>query len=100
VATVPSRLGAGGRRLWRAITADHHDFDPHQLLFLECACIAVDRCDMLAPRAAAGDTCAIREERAQALHLSQVLRALRLRDPVTGRRPQRRGGPRAPQRLR
>jgi len=100
VATVPSRLGVGGKRLWLASTADHHDLDPHQLLILECACIAVDRCDMLAPRAAAGDVWAIREERAQTLHLSRMLRALRLPDPVTGRRPQRRGGPRAPQRPR
>jgi hypothetical protein len=98
--TVPSRLGVGGRRLWRAITADHHDLDPHQLLTLECACIAIDRCDMLAPQAAAGDSWAIREERAQTLHVSQMLGALRLPDSVTGRRPQRRGGPRAPQRPR
>ncbi len=91
--TMPNGLDAGGRRLWRGVTADH-DLVEWQLVLLLEACRARDRLDRLAPVASAGDFKAMREERLTALSMSRLLAALRLPDRSTGRRPQRRGGAR------
>ena len=41
----PVGLAAGGRALWRDITANHPDLDPQQLVQLTEACRAKDRLD-------------------------------------------------------
>ncbi len=91
--TTPNGLDAGGRRLWRGVTADH-DLEACQLVLLTQACRAKDYLDRLAPAAASGDLAAMREERLTALSMSSLLGALRLPDQTTGKRPQRRGGAR------
>lgn len=87
----PNGLGTGGRKLWEAIDADH-DLDATQLVQLEEACRAKDRCDRLA--------LLLNEEHDSKLQadanttanlLKQLLAALRLPDPQSGKRPQFRG---------
>ena len=87
----PDGLGAGGRSLWTAIT-DEHELTSPQLVQLEEACRAKDRCDRLAVL--------LNEEHDHKLQsdanntanlLKQLLAALRLPDPETGRRPGYRG---------
>jgi hypothetical protein len=66
-----------------------HEPDPPQLATLELACRQRDRCDALAPDAAAGDAGALRHERDSALAMTRLLAALRLPDEA-GRKPQAR----------
>lgn len=108
----PVGLGVGGRALWRAI-ADAHDLDVMQEVTLLEACRAKDRLDkldgLIRGEAATWATLTgealpadfeLRVEGVPALAnatatlLKQLLAALRLPDPSTGRRPQRRGGAR------
>jgi hypothetical protein len=86
--TPPAGLASGGRALWSAVT-ELHPLDPSQLATLEQACRQRDRCDALAPDAAAGDPGALRQERDSALAMTRLLVALRLPDEA-GRRPQAR----------
>lgn len=87
----PETLAEGGRSLWAAIT-DEHDLDAAQLVQLEEACRAKDRCDRL-DVALAGtlDGALLKDANATANLLKQLLAALRLPDPATGKRPQFRG---------
>ena len=107
----PVGLGRGGRALWRGITASH-DLDPLQHVLLEEACRAKDRLDKL-DAVLSGDPVVwaalaaeldefdgprqvrigpvLAEVNATSRGMSQLLAALRLPDPVTGRRPPRRG---------
>lgn len=108
----PSGLGAGGRSLWRAITADH-ELDASQRVQLEEACRAKDRLDKL-DDLLRGDvdtwarlvvdmqsdgqifelrvTQALSKANETATLMKQMLAALRLPDGQTGKRPQQRGG--------
>lgn len=88
---IPDGLGPGGRRLWASIVKDY-DLDAVQLVQLEEACRAKDRCDRL--------TELLNEEHDEKLQASanatanlmkQLLAALRLPDPQTGKKPQYRG---------
>lgn len=112
---VPDGLESGGLALWSAITGAH-DLDVMQMVQLTEACRAKDRLDKL-DELLRGDVdtwCALTHSaqtqdydlkfdpaatlaNATADHLKRLLAALRLPDPVTGRRPQRRG-PRGAQR--
>jgi hypothetical protein len=108
----PVGLGVGGRALWRAIT-DAHDLDVMQGITLLEACRAKDRLDKLDGliRGEAATWATLTDEalpadfelriegapalaNATATLLKQLLASLRLPDPSTGRRPQRRGGAR------
>lgn len=108
---VPTDLSAGGRSLWAAIT-DDHDLDATQLVQLEEACRAKDRLDQL-DSLLRGDldtwarlvvdinsdgqvyelrmTQALTQANATANLMKQLLAALRLPDPQTGKKPQYRG---------
>ena len=79
-----------GRRLWDAVTAAY-ELGPLEEVFLEEACRCADRLEILRPLAAAGNVAACREERLTAQAQARMLKAMRLPDPPTGRRPQRRG---------
>lgn len=108
---VPTGLGAGGRALWRDITAEH-DLDPAQRVQLVEACRAKDRLDKLDDLLRGdvdtwvrltvdvnsdGDvyelrmTQALVQANATANLLKQLIAALRLPDEQTGKRPQYRG---------
>ena len=109
---VPSELSAGGRALWRDITADH-ELDPSQRVQLLEACRAKDRLDQL-DQLLRGDIelwarlthktltqdyelkidAALTQANATANLMKQLLAALRLPDGVTGKKPQQRGGAR------
>jgi len=84
----PAGLAPGGRALWSAVTG-LHELDPPQFVMLEQACRQRDRCDALAPDAAAGYPGALRHERDAALAMTRLLAALRLPDDG-GRKPQAR----------
>lgn len=107
----PGGLAAGGRALWRKITADH-ELDPAQTVQLEEACRAKDRLDRLdgllrgdvhtwatlvVDINSEGDvfelrmTQALTQANATANLMKQLLAALRLPDEQTGKRPQFRG---------
>ena len=87
----PSDFAAGGRRLWDAIT-EAHDLDPAQLVTLEEACRAKDRCDLLDRMLNAElDPALLNHANSTANLLKQLLAALRLPDPQTGKKPQFRG---------
>ena len=107
--TAPAGLAAGGRKLWRSIVTEH-DLAPAQLVQLTEACRAKDRLDRLDRvlrgdvdtwMALAGDSahmnCSLRIDAAlsrandTANLMKQLLAALRLPDPETGKRPQYRG---------
>ncbi len=105
----PTGLAAGGRKLWKSITDDHH-LDAPQLVQLEEACRAKDRLDQL-DRVLRGDvdtwaeivgdsdhmTCrlqiapALGKANETANLMKQLLAALRLPDEQTGKKPQYRG---------
>lgn len=108
-APVPRNLGKGGRALWRAIAAEH-ELDITQRVQLEEACRAKDRLDKLDELLRGDvDTWAILTHRLQtedyelkidsalsqanatANLMKQLLAAMRLADPVTGKKPQYRG---------
>lgn len=104
----PSGLGAGGRALWKSISGAH-DLDAAQLVQLEEACRAKDRLDRLdgilrgdesvwayVATSDAGEAelkidAALTQSNATANLMKQLLAALRLPDPATGKRPQFRG---------
>lgn len=87
----PAGLREGGSALWAAIT-DAHDLDATQLVQLEEACRAKDRCDLLDNALAAGmDSTLLKDANATANLMKQLLAALRLPDPQSGKRPQFRG---------
>jgi hypothetical protein len=108
--TAPANLGPGGSALWAAITEDHEDLDATQLVQLEEACRAKDRCDRL-DKILTGDVdtwvtvmhntrtedyeikvdAALTQANATANLMKQLLAALRLPDPQTGKKPQFRG---------
>lgn len=96
--TTPNGMNQGGTALWAAIT-DEHDLDATQLVQLEEACRIKDRCDAL-DRAVrtledAGDLKdyihAVAQANASANQMKQLIAALRLPDPQSGKRPQYRG---------
>lgn len=109
-------LGSGGQRLWDAITTDHDDLTATQLVQLEEACRAKDRLDRL-DLILGGDVdtwmavmhnartedyelkidAALSQANATANLMKQLIAALRLPDPATGKKPQYRG-PRGAQR--
>lgn len=97
--TTDNVFGAGGQRLWDAITADHEDLSESQLVQLEEASRIKDRCDALdrAARAleASGELkdymTAVAAANAAANQMKQLIAALRLPDAVTGKKPQYRG---------
>lgn len=106
---VPAGLGPGGRSLWKSI-ADEHELDAMQKVQLLEACRAKDRLDKL-DALLRGDV----DSWARLVHnlrtedyelkidaalvaanntanlMKQLLAALRLADPATGKRPQYRG---------
>lgn len=85
-------FGAGGQRLWDAITSEHEDLTAQQLVQLEEACRAKDRCDLLDSLLSEGhDSVLLKDANASANLMKQLIAALRLPDPVTGKRPQYRG---------
>lgn len=87
----PNGLGPGGVALWASITADH-ELDGVQLVQLEEACRAKDRCDRLAFLLnKEHDSRLQADANTTANLLKQLLAALRLPDPQTGKRPQYRG---------
>lgn len=109
-ATTPADLGKGGKALWSAIVEDHDDLDATQLVQLEEACRAKDRCDRL-DKILTGDVdtwatvmhnartedyeikidSALTQANATANLMKQLLAALRLPDPQSGKKPQYRG---------
>ena len=101
----PDGLLNGGRSLWSSITKAH-DLDACQKVLLLEACRAKDRLDRLDALVHAGGswsdglgfTLSIAHPadlaNATAQTLKRLIAALRLPDPKTGRRPQRRGGAR------
>lgn len=87
----PSSLLAGGAALWSAIT-EAHELEPAQLVQLEEACRAKDRCDRLDAALADNlDPALLKDANATANLLKQLIAALRLPDPQTGKKPQYRG---------
>lgn len=108
-APAPRGLGKGGRALWRSIAADH-DLDVMQRVQLEEACRAKDRLDKL-DEILRGDADvwahlvhsaqtedydlkiddALTKANATANLMKQLLAAMRLEDPKTGKKPQYRG---------
>jgi len=104
--TAPDTLGTAGRTLWEAITGRFHHLDPAELAILTEACRAKDRLDKLDAMVRAGSevwagnlvvTDPDRRATVTADTMKKCLAALRLPDPLTGRRPQYRG-PRGVQR--
>lgn len=110
--TAPKSLGVGGKKLWKSIE-DDHDLDATQLVQLEEACRAKDRLDKLdlilsadvdtwatlVLDANCNDgtifelrmTQALPQANATANLMKQLLAALRLPDPMSGKKPQYRG---------
>lgn len=114
----PAGLATGGRALWRSIVAEH-ELDAAQLVQLTEACRMKDRCDeldrivrgkgvlelmqfrsMLGSGDGSEDSpikveikfdSVIDRANATANAMKQLLAALRLPDPATGKRPQYRG---------
>lgn len=88
---IPDGLGTGGRSLWQSV-AKSHELDPVQLVQLEEACRAKDRCDRIADLLnEEHDSKLQADANATANLLKQLLAALRLPDPESGKRPQFRG---------
>lgn len=105
----PSTLGDGGRALWNAID-DAHELDAMQCVQLEEACRAKDRLDRL-DEILRGDVdswmtvmhntrtqdyelkidAALSQANTTANLMKQLIAALRLADPETGKKPQFRG---------
>lgn len=108
-APIPAGLRPAGRALWAAIV-DDHDLDATQLVQLEEACRAKDRLDKL-DEILRGDAdawmrlvhrtqrddyelkidAALSQANATANLMKQLLAALRLPDPQSGKKPQYRG---------
>jgi hypothetical protein len=108
--TAPNSLAPGGRALWDAITDAHDELDATQLVQLEEACRAKDRLDRL-DLLLTGDldawlsiqdfidgrppvlviNSALTQANATANLMKQLLAALRLPDPQSGKKPQFRG---------
>ncbi len=105
----PEGLKGAGRKLWREVMAVY-ELEQHELLLLREACRVSDRLDELAalverdgavvdsPQGERAHP-ALVESRQQQITLARVLAALRLPageegDQASGRRPQRRTGPR------
>ncbi|WP_200887053.1 hypothetical protein [Pimelobacter simplex] len=107
---MPSGLGPGGRMLWKSIT-DDHELDGPQVVQLTEACRMKDRCDKL-DELLRGDVDAwatlvpadmvgvefklqivgaLSKANETANSMKQLIAALRLPDPATGKRPQHRG---------
>ena len=104
----PSGLAAGGRTLWKSIDGVH-ELDAVQLVQLEEACRAKDRLDRLdeilrgdvdswayISTPDGGDTelkidSALTSANTTANLMKQLLAAMRLPDPASGKRPQFRG---------
>lgn len=91
----PDGLSTGGAALWAQIT-EAHELDPQQLVQLEEACRAKDRCDALdrAMKVSADEKSwsqSLKDANATANLLKQLLAALRLPDEQTGKKPQYRG---------
>lgn len=85
---VPQGLFTGGRALWESIT-EAHDLDSAQLVQLEEACRAKDRCDVLDGMLREGmDPQVLSQANQTANLMKQLLAAMRLPDSVTGKRPQ------------
>lgn len=85
------QFGPGGSSLWSAI-ADAHELDAGQRVQLEEACRAKDRCDLLDAQLREGmDSAVLKDANATANLLKQLIAALRLPDPQSGKRPQFRG---------
>lgn len=101
--TTPPDLGAGGLKLWRAITRAHKDLDAGQVVTLTQACRMKDRCDELAAlvESQGPDSRAHDREQSASAALARLITALRLPDESTGKKPQRRGvrGVQAPSRI-
>lgn len=94
MADEPFGLGAGGLRLWHAV-ADEHDLDVPRLAQLEEACRAKDRCDRLNDMLSAEHDSKLQADANTTANLmKQLIAALRLPDPESGKRPQFRGTPR------
>ena len=107
--SIPEGLGAGGSALWKSIT-DEHELDAGQEVQLLEACRAKDRLDRL-DAVLRGDEevwmrlthrlqtedyelkidAALSQANATANLMKQLLAALRLPDPQTGKKPQYRG---------
>lgn len=106
----PAGLGVAGRALWRAV-AGAHDLDPVQRLLLVEVCRAKDRLDKLdavlrgdpavwaalsagvdsdEPRVRVSIGSVLREADRSADVMKQLLSAMRLPNPVTGKRASRR----------
>lgn len=89
--STPDGLGPGGRKLWKSIT-DDYEIDGVQQIQLEEACRAKDRCDRLSLLLAdQHDSKLQADANTTANLLKQLLAALRLPDPQSGKRPQYRG---------
>ena len=94
----PDGLRPAGVALWNAINEDH-ELDATQLVQLEEACRIKDRCDALDRAARALEDsgelkdymAAVAQANASANQMKQLLAALRLPDPQTGKKPQFRG---------
>ena len=92
-------FGSGGQRLWDAITGEHDDLTAAQLVQLEETCRIKDRCDALDRVARALEDSgspadymsAVAAANSAANQMKQLIAALRLPDPVTGKKPQYRG---------
>lgn len=90
--SAPDDLFAGGRTLWADIT-EAHELDASQLVQLLEACRAKDRCDLMSRIYAENghDSKLAADLNATANLVKQLLAALRLPDPQTGKKPQYRG---------
>ena len=94
----PDGLGKGGKELWKSVT-DDHELDSAQVVQLAEACRIKDRCDALDRTVrtleAEGDLkdylSAVAAANASANQMKQLIAALRLPDPQTGKKPQFRG---------
>lgn len=89
--TAPDGLGPGGIALWLSIT-EAHELDGPQLVQLEEACRAKDRCDRMAVLLNEGHDSKLQADANTTANLmKQLIAALRLPDPDSGKRPQFRG---------
>lgn len=87
----PDGLFKGGTALWQAIT-DEHELSAAQVVQLTEACRAKDRLDVLDGMLREGvESQVLKDANATANLMKQLIAALRLPDPVTGKTPQFRG---------
>ena len=91
----PDDLGPGGRALWDGVTGNH-ELESSQLAQLAEACREKDRCDALARMIDGADDpklflSLLGKANETANQMKQMLAALRLPDPQSGKRPQYRG---------